>query len=147
MSDAANRPQAQAPAAPIVVVVEDDPITRKAVGRKLQAAGYQVILVPSASDALKVARETAFHVLVLDLHLVEVGMFDSIRDGLAVLDWLRRQIPELPFRIVIYTSETGQHLLERAEKAGVFAFCHKRRDMSNLLQCVHEAVLSLRKAA
>jgi CheY-like chemotaxis protein len=122
MSSAANRNEAGTPSGPIVVVVEDDPITRKAVGRNLQKAGYEVILVSSAADALQVAQRMSFHVLVLDLHLVDGDMFDSMRDGLSVLDWLRRQLGELRFRIVIYTSETGQHLLERAEKSGVFAF-------------------------
>jgi len=67
-------------------------------------------------------------------------------DGFAVLDWLRRQLTDSHFRIVVYSSATGQHVLEKAEKYGVFAFCHKRRDMTNLLQCVRDAVLSLAAA-
>ena len=132
--------------APIVLVVEDDRITRKAVGRNLRAAGYEVILVSSAADALFVAQRTAFHVLVLDLNLLDADPFNSMTDGFAVLDWLRRQLKEFHFRIVIYSSETGQHVLEKAEKHGAFAFCYKRGDMTNLLQCVRDAVLSLAAA-
>jgi CheY-like chemotaxis protein len=116
------------------------------VGRNLQAAGYEVILVQSAAEALTVAQRTPFHVLVLDLHLLDIDPFNAMQDGFAVLDWLKRQLGDLRFRIVIHTSETGQHVLEKAEQLGAFAFCRKRRDMTSLLQCVHDAVLSLKAA-
>jgi len=127
-------------------VVEDDSLTRKAVGRTLQTAGYEVILASSAAEALVVAQSTAFHVLVLDLSLVDLESFTAMNDGFAVLDWLRRQLGDLRFRIVIHSVATGQQVLDKAEKYGAFAFCHKRRDMTNLLQCVHDAVLSLQAA-
>jgi hypothetical protein len=53
---------------------------------------------------------------------------------------------DFPFRIVIHTSQRAQHIIDRAEASGVFAFCVKKRDMSSLLQCVAEAVQSLRAA-
>jgi len=130
--------------APIVLVVEDDPLTRKAVGRKLHSAGYEVIMVPDGADALIVAQRMAFHVLVLDLTLVDINPFNGVHDGFAVIDWLRRQLGELQFRIVIHTSQSSQPLLERAEAYGVFAFCTKSRDMGNLVQCVDDAVKSLK---
>lgn len=132
--------------APVVLVVEDDLITRKAVSRNLKAAGYEVLVVSSAADALFVAQRTPVHVLVLDLNLADRDSFNAMNDGFAVLDWLRRHFKDFPFRVVIYSSETGQHALDKAEKYGAFAFCHKRRDMTNLLQCVRDAVLSLQAA-
>jgi len=141
-----NTNNAESPRAPIVMVVEDDALIRKTVGRKLQAVGYEVVLVPTAADALIVAQRMEFQVLVLDLNLVDVDPFAGIHEGFAVLDWLERQLGEFKFRVVIYTSQGGQHLLEKAEAHKVFAFCTKRRDMSNLMQCVDEAVKSLKAA-
>ena len=133
----------QSSAAPVVLVVEDEPLTRRAVYRSLQLAGYEVIAVPSAGDALIVAQQTGFHVLVLDLHLVEGSdPFSGIHDGFAVLDWLRHQLGEFQFRVIIYTSQTGQQVREKAEASGAFAFCDKRSDMSNLLKSVNEAIQS-----
>ncbi len=146
MNSDTNNNQGESPRAPIVMVVEDDALIRKAVGRKLQAAGYEVILVPTAADALIVSQRMEFHVLVLDLNLVDVDPFAGIHEGFAVLDWLRRQLGEFKFKIVIYTSQSGQHLLDKAEANGAFAFCTKRRDMSNLLECVDGAVKSLKAA-
>ena len=128
------------------MVVEDDMLIRKMVGRKLQAAGYEVLLIPTAADALIVAQRMEFHVLVLDLSLVDVDPFAGIHDGFSLLDWLERQLGEFKFRIVIYTSQGSQRFMEKAESRGVFAFCVKRRDMSNLVQCVDDAVRSLQAA-
>jgi CheY-like chemotaxis protein len=116
------------------------------VGRRLQAEGYEVILVENAGDALIIAQRERFHVLVLDLHLVSTDPFSGIHEGFGALDWLRHQLGDLPFRTVIHTSQKAPELLEKAEARGVFAFCTKRRDMTNLVQCVAEAVQSLRAA-
>ena len=146
MSSDSNSAQSESPSAPVVMVVEDDNLIRKMVGRKLQAAGYEVILIPTAADALIVAQRMEFHVLVLDLSLVDVDPFAGIHDGFSLLDWLERQMGDFKFRIVIYTSQGNQRLIEKAEAKGVFAFCIKRRDMSNLVQCVDEAAKSLKAA-
>ena len=129
---------------PVVLVVEDDLITRKAVSRRLQAEGYEIIAVPNAADALVVTQRVAFHVLVLDLHLMDSDPFSGLHEGFAVLDWLRVQFGDLPFRVVIHTSQTGQKVMSQAEASGAFAFCTKSRDMNNLVQCVAEAIDSLR---
>lgn len=132
---------------PVVLVVEDEPLTRKAVARKLQTAGYEVVAVPSAGDALIVAQRLVFHVLVLDLNLVsDDDPFSGLHEGFAVIDWLRHQIGDIPFRIIIHTSQAQKHIVERAQAYGAFAFCPKRRDMENLLKCVNEAVESLNAA-
>lgn len=146
MSSDCNNEHEESSSPPVVLVVEDDPLTRKAVSRNLQKEGYEVIAVPSAGDALIVAQRTPFHVLVLDLHLVDGGdPFSGIHEGFAVLDWLRLQLGDFQFRVIIYTSQTGRQVTGQAEASGAFAFCNKHRDMSNLLHCVKEAVQSLRQ--
>lgn len=69
--------------APIILVVEDDELTRKAVSRRLQAEGYEIIAVPNAGDALIIAQRYPFHVLVLDLHLMDGDPFSGIHEGFA----------------------------------------------------------------
>jgi CheY-like chemotaxis protein len=134
----------------IVLVVEDDALVRKAVGRAIQNAGYEVVLVPTAADALIVIQRLRFQVLVLDLHLYDPDPFNGIHEGFGVLDWLQRQVggyPILggyPFRVIVHTAQASQHLMRKADAYGVFAFCIKRRDMSNLVQCIAEAVQSLK---
>jgi len=133
---------------PVILVVEDEPLVRKAVARKLQAAGYEVVAVPSAADALIVSQRLLFHVLVLDLNLVDGDPFSGIHEGFAVIDWLRHQLGDLhQFRIVIHTSQAEKRVAERARACGAFAFCPKRRDMENLVRSVNEAIESLNAAS
>ncbi len=146
MTDEIHNDDSESGVTPIVLVVEDDAMTRKAVSRRLQAEGYEIIAVPSAGDALIIAQRHPFHVLVLDLHLMDGDPFSGIHEGFAVLDWLRVQLGDFPFRVVIYTSQGGPKIMQQAEASGAFAFCTKRRDMSNLVQCVADAVESLRAA-
>ncbi len=150
MSDEVSMEQepAEVPQVPVVLVVEDDVLTRKAVARRLQADGYEIIAVPSAADALIAAQRMPFQVLVLDLNLVgDDDPFGGLHEGFAMLDWLKLQIGDTStFRIVIHTSQGGPKILAKAEASGVFAFCTKRRDLSALAQCVAEAVDSLRAA-
>ena len=138
---------AEAASAAIVLVVEDDKLTRDAVARRLNAEGYEIIAVPSAGDALIVAQRVPFHVLVLDLHLMDGDPFSGLHEGMAVLDWLRVQFGgQFPFKIVIHTSQNDPRLMAQAEANGAFAYCIKRRDMNNLIRCVGEAIDSLRAA-
>jgi DNA-binding NarL/FixJ family response regulator len=146
MSAQENTAPSDSASAPVVLVVEDDAFTRAAIGRKLQLAGFEVLMVSGAADALIVAQRRTFDVLVLDLHLVD-DPFSGLHEGFAVLDWLRRQLGEIKFRIVIYTSQKDEEHMQKAEENGVFAYCLKRRDMNNLVECVREAVLSQKKAA
>lgn len=136
----------EAGAVPVVLVVEDDNLTRRAVSRCLLAQGYEIVAVPSAADALIAAQRMPFHVLVLDLNLVgDDDPFGGLHEGFAVLDWLKLQLGDINFRIVIHSSQCSPKLLSQAEAAGVFAYCTKKRDLGNLVKCVTEAVDSLRQ--
>lgn len=140
-------PSEEAGVTPVILVVEDDALTRRAVSRRLLTEGYEIIAVPSAADALIAAQRTTFHVLVLDLNLVgDDDPFGGLHEGFAVLDWLKLQLGDINFRIVIHSSQAGPNLFSRAEASGVFAYCVKKRDLSNLVQCVNDAVESLRAA-
>lgn len=145
--ESSNVQSGEAYCTPVVLVVEDDAFTRKQVSRKLQAAGYEVVAVPSAGDALIVSQRLVFHILVLDLNLVDGDPFSGLHEGFAVIDWLRHQLgDDIRFHTIIHTSQAERNVAERARACGAFAFCPKRRDMENLLSCVHEAVAALNAA-
>jgi len=133
--------------APVVLVVEDDTWTREAVGGRLQAAGFEVLLVPSAADALIVAQRSTFDVLVLDLNLPDgSNTLHNISDGFSMLDWLRRQLVDFRFKIVVHTSERSPHILAKATEYDVFAVCYKQPELDGLVQCVTRAVNSIKVA-
>jgi CheY-like chemotaxis protein len=121
-------------------VVEDDAWIRKAVGRALQAAGFEVLLVPTVADALIVAQRSAFQVLVLDLHLPDGSdPFHGIYDGFAMLDWLQRQLGALRFSTIVHTS--------KRRSMACLPCAIKQRDLTKLAQCVSQAIESNKVAA
>src|SRR5204863_6302159 len=73
-----------------ILVVDDEPAVREAVGRALERSGYDVELAPSGEDALeKLAADGAADAVVLDVLMPGL-------DGLEVSRRLRAQGNEIP---------------------------------------------------
>jgi two-component system, OmpR family, response regulator MprA len=66
-----------------ILVVDDDPKIRSVLGRGLRFEGYDVQIAASGQEALQLARETTFDLVVLDLTMPRM-------DGLEVCRRLRR---------------------------------------------------------
>jgi two-component system, cell cycle sensor histidine kinase and response regulator CckA len=73
-----------------ILVVEDDPLVRKAAIRSLSAAGYRVIVAGSGREALEVAAREKH---AFDLLLTDVIM--PGQNGRELADELRRSRPDL----------------------------------------------------
>lgn len=57
----------------VVLLVEADPLARRASAASLRRSGYRVVEAENAGDALLAAEEQAVHVLVTDLALARLG--------------------------------------------------------------------------
>jgi DNA-binding NtrC family response regulator len=73
-----------------VLVVDDEPLLIKSVGRSLQARGFTVVSAANADEALRVARNIA----VLDLLVTDVFLPGT--DGVALATLLIEARPDLP---------------------------------------------------
>jgi two-component system, OmpR family, response regulator MprA len=80
-----------------ILVVDDDPKIRSVLGRGLRFEGYDVEIAASGQEALQLARDTPFDLVVLDLTMPRM-------DGLEVCRRLRRgaSIP-----ILMLTARSG----------------------------------------
>jgi two-component system, OmpR family, response regulator len=71
-----------------LLVVDDEPFLRDAVAASLRFLGYEVTTADSGTEALRLAREHPFDLVVLDVMLPDVDGFDVVgrlrRDGLRV---------------------------------------------------------------
>lgn len=88
-----------------VLLVEDDPSLREALGETLLLAGYAYAAVGSAEDALIAAGKQAFSLVVSDVNMP--GM-----DGHQLLSQLRSRYPQLPVLLM-----TAHGAVERAVDA------------------------------
>ncbi len=101
-------------AAPVVLVVDDDPSVRRAIKRLVKSVGLQVELFGSAQEFLRSERPNAPSCLVLDIRL----------PGISGLD-LQRELLEanIHIPIIFITAHADIAMTVRAMKAGAVEFC------------------------
>jgi two-component system OmpR family response regulator len=62
-----------------LLVVDDEPFLRDAVAASLRFLGFEVTTAQTGSDALRLARDGAFDLVVLDVMLPDVDGFEVVR--------------------------------------------------------------------
>jgi DNA-binding response OmpR family regulator len=67
------------PVAPLVVVADDDTITRSIINLKLKSRGYNVITASDGSEALRVIEAEAPDLVVLDAMMPGINGFELLR--------------------------------------------------------------------
>lgn len=114
-----------------VIVVDDDASVRKALGRLLRSAGFNVELRGSAEEFLRQAPENSPACLVLDVHM----------PGLSGLD-LQRELSErdINLPIIFITGRGTVPMSVKAMKAGAVDFLPKPFDDDALLSVVGSAI-------
>jgi CheY-like chemotaxis protein len=111
----------------VIMVVEDDPDTRLAVGEYLKTVfpDVRILMSESGEAGLELARRTRPRVIVLDLRLRGIGGFEFATR-------LRDQGGADGVAIVALTGDMSPDTLMKAEAAGFKAFLRKPADMDRL---------------
>ena len=100
----------------LVAVIEDDDLARTALGRLLDAAGFEHALFASAEAFLASKRERGWICLIVDVQLTGMSGID--------LQWtLRSEGSKAP--VIIITAKATEAIRERAEQAGCAGFLTK----------------------
>ena len=117
--------------APRILVVDDDAPVRRALGRLLRAAGYDVALFTSAEEYL--AREPAElpACLVLDMRMPGMGGLELQRVVVGT--------PQ-PLPIVFVTGHADEEARAQALGAGAIAVLQKPLDETTLLDAIRTAL-------
>ena len=111
----------------VILVVEDDPDTRLAIGEYLKTVfpDARIVMSESGEAGLELARRTRPRVIVLDLRLRGIGGFEFA-------DRLRVEPGADGVAIVALTGDMSPDTLMKAEAAGFKAFLRKPADMDRL---------------
>jgi len=99
-----------------VLVVEDEPTTRKAVTRALDLSGYQVESAASGEVALDLLATQRYDLMLLDLRMPGV-------DGLEVMTRAQALYPAL--LIIVFTAHATVHSAVEAVRAGAVDYLLK----------------------
>ena len=110
------------PAGIRILLVEDHEATRTAIERLLKRRGYEVYCASTAAEALRLASETKY-----DLVLSDIGLPDC--DGYRLMKELRDRYAVRGVAITGYGMEAD---IERARTAGFFAHLTKPVDVNKL---------------
>ena len=110
-----------------ILVVEDDPDTRQALGEYLATLfpEARVLMTDSGETGLELARRTRPSVVLLDLHLKAMGGFEFA-------ERLRALPAGADVPIVALTGDMSPATLLKAEATGFVAFLRKPADMDRL---------------
>jgi CheY-like chemotaxis protein len=95
-----------------VLVVEDQPETRKPLAKLLRLEGYEVLTARDAYSAAAAIRNDA-----PDLVLLDVGI--PPMDGLTMLSLLRDEPQFRDIPVVVVTGQTDENTATRAHQLGV----------------------------
>lgn len=98
---------------PRVMVVDDEPLLRKALARDLERAGFATLAAPSGNEASELALREP-----VDLVITDVRMADG--DGLGLLAELQRRQPELP--VILITGYAEVSVLEALRRGAEMMF-------------------------
>ncbi len=118
-----------------VLIVDDDPIVLDSCKRVFEAEGFEVCLVPSADQALKVIKNTIFDILLIDVKMPE-------RDGMYLIRAVKKQRPEIP--VVVMSGYPTPETIAEGLKLGAEEFIAKPFTPDELLKIVRQ-VLQKRK--
>ena len=99
-----------------VLVVEDDPSLREAIGDTLELAGRAYVAVDGGAAALKALNEQAFSIVVSDVRMMPM-------DGITLLKEIRQRLPHLP--VVLMTAYAEVDKAVDAMRSGACDFLLK----------------------
>ncbi len=118
---------------PRILVVEDNPANLKLAVLMLEGKGYEVLQATDAETGLRLAREEAPDLILMDVHLP--GM-----DGLAATRLLKGDPLTRGIRVVALTALAMSGDRERIEAAGCDEYLSKPFHYQQLLETVERSL-------
>ena len=110
-----------------ILLVEDDPALREALGDTLQLGGYEYRAVENAESALRVLQEDVFQLVISDVNMP--GM-----DGHALQGQIRQRYPQLP--VLLMTAYAAVERAVEAMRQGAVDYLVKPFEPKKLLDLV-----------
>ena len=107
-----------------ILVVDDDHISREAVGELLEDEGFTVALAADGHEAIAVLASFAPDLVLTDLQMPRL-------DGVGLLNHLRTVSPSLP--VLIFTADITIDAQYTARRLGVQDYLNKPLDFDDML--------------
>jgi DNA-binding response OmpR family regulator len=123
-----------------VLIVDDEPDLQRALGLRLRAAGYEVLVAADGIRAMQMALRDQPSVIILD-----IGMPGG--DGHTIVQRLKASIRTMTIPIIFLTARKSPEDMKRAKEAGAAAYLLKPFKPEELLAAIAKALSDARPAA
>ena len=112
-----------------IMVVEDEPSAAQLFKRWLSSAGYEVVIAPTAENALtRIAQTPHWDMVLTDVELPG-------RSGLDLLKTLQERLPSLP--VLLTTGHRSMDIAAAAVSGGALSFLLKPMDKHTLVERIN----------
>ena len=99
-----------------IMVVDDEENARYGLGLLLGQAGFDVVTVSNASEALDELKREQIKLVLSDIKMP--GM-----DGIAFLDTIHHRFPQID--VILMSAQTGPEKYQEAIRLGAYDYIHK----------------------
>jgi CheY-like chemotaxis protein len=123
-----------------VLVVEDNPGMLSQLRKRLYGEGYEPYGASDSTAGIKSIRDHQPDLMILDVSLAMEGTFNSSLDGMGVLEWVRRTMPEITIPVILYTVDESETVDTFAQRQGVYGVHRKAGGFNQLLQAIAAAL-------
>lgn len=117
-----------------ILAADDSASMREMVRMALGSAGFNVTSAADGDEALRLAAQTAFDLVLLDVHM-------PVRDGLDVTRALRAESDYRHTPILMLTTENSPDRKREGKSAGATGWIVKPFDPAQLIATVHRVLL------
>lgn len=114
-----------------ILIVDDEPVQVRSIGRALRSRGYEVESASNGTDAVTKLLPDAFDVVLSDITMP--GM-----DGIALLQFVRERNLDVP--VVLVTGEPAVRTAVKALEFGAFHYLTKPLEVPDLEEVIDKAV-------
>jgi DNA-binding NtrC family response regulator len=115
-----------------VLLVDDEPMVLASLRETLRPEGHTLVMANSAKEALELAGQHTFAVIVSDQQMPEMTGIELLRE-------MKKLHPQAA-RILISALPSADAMIEAVNQAGIFRFILKPWHREELVQAVREAI-------
>ena len=112
-----------------ILIVEDEPDTSRVVAKRLEKAGFEVVVAVDAYQGISLAHKEGPDLIILDLMLPAGG-------GLAVLKNLEMSSKVTRIPVVVLTGIKDEEYKDAMLKRGIEAYLEKPYDADELIATI-----------
>jgi len=119
-----------------ILIIDDEEIVIRSVCLLLEKSGYEVYVVKNGQDAVAIAEESRFDLIIADIRMPGMNGVEAVKRIHKVL----RKKKESLFPVIFITGYADKGIEKQAQELKPVGYLYKPFDNADLLEKVREAI-------